>query len=213
MLEGLFGSIVAKAVAAVVASFGLFGGLAVVGVLPVLGDHASDTVAIETLAAAATPDDEVVLGTYHELPTVAAVAAQLPVVGDSVTSLPNVDGIVSNSGSAVSPIPVTGLVATLLNTVLGSVGSVTNMLPPAGVLIDSVPLEADILIPAEPSANLGTVSTALGNVSAITNQTTHIVPTGVVTGTLQSIPLADELLRTASDAIFGLLPGIGLIAG
>lgn len=213
MLEGLFGTMVAKAIATLTAAFGLFGGLAVAGVLPVIGDNASDTLAVETLAAVATPDDAVVLGTYHELPTVAGVTTQLPVIGEAANSLPNLDGIVANSGSAGSPVPVTGLAGTLLNTVLGTIGSVTNLLPVASPLINSVPVEADLILPAEPSANLGTVSTALHSVPALTHQVAHVAPTNLVTDSVHSIPLADELLRTASGAIFGLLPGIALIAG
>src|SRR5687768_9685271 len=102
MLEGLFGSLVTKAVMSVAAAFGLFGGLAVMGVLPVIGDQASETVVVDAIALVETPEEIVALNPVLEVPSVDGLVSQLPLVDDLTETLPNLDGVTANSSSADS---------------------------------------------------------------------------------------------------------------
>ncbi|HYN99016.1 MAG TPA: hypothetical protein VEU28_05025 [Actinomycetota bacterium] len=210
MLEGIFGSIVSKAVLSMVASFGLFGGLAVMGVLPVLGDHASDTVAIDALASVATPDRVVELNPYVELPSVGGVASQLPVVDELSASLPVADGVTTTTGEVDSGLPVLGLVGTLLNSVTGTVNAVLGSLPVVGGAVPGLPLEGEFVIPtvSDASPGLELIDGTLGSLP----ETISSVPSGAndVSSLTNGVPLVDDLLRTAQGAVAGLLPSLAL---
>ncbi|HEX2150265.1 MAG TPA: hypothetical protein VHI31_08865 [Actinomycetota bacterium] len=211
MLEGIFGSIVGKAVFSLVASFGLFGGLAVMGVLPVLGDNASDTVAIDALALVDTPDRVVGLNPYVELPSVGGIASQLPVVDELSASIPVADGVTTTTGEVDSGLPVLGLVGTLLNSVTGTVNAVLGSLPVVGGAVPGLPLEGEFVIPtvADSSPGLelidGTLSSLPETISSV--QSSGADDVGSLTN---GVPLVDDLLRTAQGAVAGLLPSLAL---
>lgn len=215
MFEGLFGTFLAKAVMSVAAAFGLFGGLAVVGVLPVIGGNASDTVIVDAIAIVETSEDAVAVNPVVELPSVQGITSQLPVVEDLATIVPGVDGITStNSGAIDSDLPVLGLVGTLLNSVTGTVQAVLASLPVVGgVLPEELPLLPQVGIPAA-SASAPGLQAISGTLESVPNAAS-IVPSlplvGDLSATTHSLPLVNDLLRTAQGAVEALLPGLELI--
>jgi hypothetical protein len=214
MLEGIFGSLLGKAVMSVAAAFGLFGGLAVVGVLPVIGNNASDTVIVDVIAVVETSDDAVAVNPVVELPSVEGVTSQLPVVDGIASGLPGVDGITSsNAGAIDSDLPVLGLAGTLLNSVSGTVEAVLASLPVVGGVVPGLGVLPEVGIPdASASApGLQTISGALDNVPAAGSLVPSLPLVGDLRTTTNNLPLVNDLLRTAQGAVEALLPGLALV--
>jgi hypothetical protein len=215
MFEGLFGTFLAKAVMSVAAAFGLFGGLAVVGVLPVIGGNASDTVIVDAIAVVETSGDIVAVNPVVELPSVQGITSQLPVVDDLASIVPGVDGITStNRGAIDSDLPVLGLVGTLLNSVTGTVQAVLASLPVVGgVLPEQLPLVPEVGIPAASASapGLKAISGPLENVPNAASIIPSLPLVGDLNATTHDLPLVNDLLRTAQGAVEALLPGLELL--
>lgn len=214
MFEGLFGTFLAKAVMSVAAAFGLFGGLAVVGVLPVIGGNASDTVIVDTIAVVESQEKVVGVETVVELPSVGGITSELPVVEDLASSLPGIDGVTStNSGAIDSDLPVLGLVGTLLNSVGGTVQAVLGSLPVVGGVIPEIPLVPEVGIPAASASapGLQAISGTLENVPNAASIIPSLPLVGELSATAHDLPLVNDLLRTAQGAVEALLPGLELI--
>jgi hypothetical protein len=215
MFEGLFGTFLAKAVMSVAAAFGLFGGLAVVGVLPVIGGNASDTVIVDAIAFVETSGDIVAVNPVVELPSVQGITSQLPVVDDLASIVPGVDGITStNRGAIDSDLPVLGLVGTLLNSVTGTVQAVLGSLPVVGgVLPEQLPLVPEVGIPAASASapGLKAISGPLENVPNAASIIPSLPLVGDLDATTHDLPLVNDLLRTAQGAVEALLPGLELL--
>lgn len=215
MIEGFFGTFLAKAVMSVAAAFGLFGGLAVVGVLPVIGNNASDTVIVDAIAVVGTPEDVVAVNPVVELPSLQGNTSQLPVVDDLASSVPGIDGITStNAGAVDSNLPVLGLVGTLLNSLTGTVEAVLASLPlVGGVLPEELPLVPEVAVPdASASApGLQEVSGALDDVPNAASVVPSLPLVGDLSATVNDLPLVNDLLRTAQGAVEALIPGLELI--
>ena len=214
MLEGIFGSIAAKAVAAVSAALGLFGGLAVTGVLPIIGNNAADAVAVETLAVVATQDRELEVGGYVELPSVAGVVNQIPEVGGLTEALPNVDGVVSSYNAPDSGLPALGLVQTLLDTVTGTVEAVLGTLPVVNQVLPALPVGTGILGSSSQAPDSLEVldGTLAGVPAAVESVSVSALPVvGGLNGAAGSLPLIDELLAATQGAVLSLLPGLAIV--
>lgn len=213
MFEGLFGSILAKAVWSVAAAFGLFGGLAVVGVLPVLGDNASDTVVIDALAVVETEEDVVALNPFVELPSVDGVASQVPVVDDLTSSLPPVDGITGSGNAVDSGLPLLGLVGTLLNSLTGTVDAVMASLPVVNRAVPGLPVAGGVEIPSSSASAPGVdlIDGTLGGVPGTVSSALNVPVVGDLSSVTRDLPLVDDLLRTAQVALYGLVPDLVLI--
>lgn len=211
MLEGLFGSMLTKAAMSVAAAFGLFGGLAVVGVLPVLGDNASDTVIVDAIAVVETSEDIVAVNPVLELPSVGGITTQLPLVDDLASGVPGIVGITSNNAGAVDAgLPVLGLLGTLVNSLTGSVEAVVASLPVAGGVLPGLPVAGGVNIPRSSASapGLEAVSRALNNLPDATSVVPSLPLVGELNGTARNLPLVDELLRSARGAIGALLPAV-----
>jgi hypothetical protein len=214
LLEGIFGSIAAKAVAAVCATLGLFGGLAVTGVLPIIGNNAADTVAVETLAVVASQDRELEVGGYVEVPSVAGVINQIPEVGGLTEALPNVDGIVSSYNAPDSGLPAIGLVQTLLDTVTGTVEAVLGTLPVVNQVLPGLPVGTGILgSPGQAPASVDLLDSTLASVPATVESVSGpaLPVVGDLNDTVGSLPLIGELLAATQGAVFSLLPGLAVV--
>lgn len=215
MLEGLVGTFLAKAVMSVTAAFGLFGGLAVVGVLPVIGGNASDTVVVDAIAVVETEDDAVAVNPAVSLPSVQGITSQLPGTEGLSSGVPGIDGITSNNAGAVdSDLPVLGLVGTLLNTVTGSVEAVLSSLPVAGrVLPPELPLVPEVEIPSASASapGLQAVSGALDSVPNPASLVPSLPLVGDLNATTYDLSLVNDLLRTAQGAVEALIPGLALV--
>lgn len=212
MLEGFFGSFVAKIVYSVATAVGLFGGLAVVGVLPVIGDNAADVVLIDAIAVVGTPDQEVAVNPYLVLPTAEGIA-QVAGADELTESLPNLDGIVSNSTSGGSGLPAVSLLGILLSSVTGTVDAGLASLPVANRLAPAVPATAQIALPYSTAADargLDLVADTLYSVPS-TVASVGMPAGGNVSGAVETLPLAGELLRTAQGAVYALVPGLLVI--
>lgn len=209
MFEGVLGSLAAKAVYSLAGVLGLFGGLAVTGVLPVLGDNAADRVVVDAIAVAGPEDHEIVVNPIIELPSVSSAVSEVPVVSDVAASLPSVEGVVSNSSSPTE-LPAVGLVGTLLNSLTGTVDGVLASLPVLNQVLPGLPVGAGALgVPASASSAiaLDPVTDTLTGVTATVGSVT--APVEQIAGSVTSgLPLANELLRTAEAAIFSLVPGL-----
>jgi hypothetical protein len=214
MLEGLFSSLVTKAVMSVAAAFGLFGGLAVTGVLPVLGDQASSNVVVDAIALVETPDEILAVNPVLELPSVDGVASQLPLVDDLTETLPNLDGITASSTSADSGLPVLSLAGTLLNSLTGTVETVLATLPVANRVVPSLPVGGVVGLPTrspEAIPGLDLVDQTLSSLPGTVGSVSSGSGVGNLGSTARQLPLVDELLRTARVAIYSVLPDVELI--
>ncbi len=213
MFEGLFGSILAKAVWSVAAAFGLFGGLAVVGVLPVLGESADDSVAIDAIAVVETEEDLVALNPYVELPSVEGVTSQLPVVDGLTSGLPAVDGITSSGGADDSGLPLLGLVGTLLNSLTGTVDAVMASLPVVNRAVPGLPVVGGVELPTSSASAPGVdlIDGTLGAVPGTISSVSKVPGVGDLSSVTGDLPLVDDLLRTARIALYGLVPDLALI--
>lgn len=211
MLEGFFGSFVAKIVYSVATAVGLFGGLAVIGVLPVIGDNAADVVLIDAIAIVDTPDQQVAVNPYLVLPTAEGVA-QVAGADELTESLPDVDGIVSNSTSGGSGLPAVSLLGILLSSATGTVDAGLASLPVVNRLAPAVPAMAQIALPypAADAPGLDLVADTLYSVPS-TVASVALPAGGNVSGAVESLPLAGELLRTAQGAVYALVPGLLVI--
>lgn len=214
MLEGIFGSLLGKAVMSVAAAFGLFGGLAVVGVLPVIGNNASDSVIVDAIAVVETSEDAVAVNPVVELPSVGGVASQVSVVDELASGLPGIDGVTSsNAGAIDSGLPVLGLAGTLLNSVSGTVDAVLASLPVVGGVVPGLDVLPEVGIPAESASapGLQAISGALDNVPATGSLVPSLPLVGDLNATTNNLPLVNDLLRTAQGAVEALLPGLALV--
>jgi hypothetical protein len=210
LLEGIFGSMIAKAVAAVTATLGLFGGLAVTGVLPVIGNNAADTVDIETLAVVASPDRELAIGGYTEVTSVAGVVDQIPEVAGLVESLPNLDGVVSNRNAVDSGLPALGLVAILVNTLTGSVEAVLGSLPVVNQVLPTLPVGMGVVSSGRAPATVDLLDGTLSSIPATIDSGSFppLPLVGDLNGAVGDLPLIGELLAATHGAIFSLIPDL-----
>jgi hypothetical protein len=214
VLEGIFGSLVTKAVMSVTAAFGLFGGLAVMGVLPVIGDQASESIVVDAIALVETPEEIFAVNPVVEVPSIDGLASQLPLVDDLTESLPNLDGITANSTTADTGLPVLSLVGTLLNSLTGTVEATLGSLPVVGHVVPALPVGGVVGLPtSSPDAlpGLDIVDETLSNLPSTVGSVSHVAGAGSLGYTAQQLPLVEELLATARGAIYSLLPGLELI--
>lgn len=213
MLEGIFGSVLAKAIAAVAATLGLFGGLAVTGVLPVIGNNAADTVDIETLAVVESPDRALEIGGFVEVTSVAGVVDQIPEVAGVVEALPNLDGVVSNYKAVDSGLPAIGLVATLVNTLSGTVEAVLGSLPVVNQVLPTLPVGTGVLTSGQAPATVDLLDSTLSGIPATIDSGSFppLPVVGDLNGTIGNLPLLGDLLAATHGAIFSLFPDLVVV--
>lgn len=213
MLEGALGSLVAKTVCSVACAFGLFGGLAVTGVLPVIGNNAADTVVVDAIAVVDTPEQITAVNPVVEVPGVGGIVSQVPAVAELTGGLPNIDGVVSNYGSPGAGVPVVGLAGALLSSLTGTVDAVLASVPVVNRLVPAVPVVGEIALPATSPASVPGLDLVSQTLDTVPNTVTSVAyPAGLgLTRTVDSLPLAGELLRSAQGAVFALVPGLLVI--
>jgi hypothetical protein len=152
--------------------------------------------------------EELAIGGYAEITSIAGVADQIPEAAGVVEALPNVDGVVSNYNGVDSGLPALGLVATLVNTLSGTVEAVLGSLPVVNEVLPTLPVGTGVLTSGRAPGTVELVDSTLSGIPATIDSGPPLPLLGDLHGTAGNLPLIGELLAATHVAMFSLIPDL-----